>query len=132
VYKVDLDNAEHKTRQIPGITLHQLAEKLIEIGISKQSIIMDWSIMNCDRMVLADNLRGIGRDEMIPLAAQWLHPMKEWRRLIPGMETFGLEVAFPLFYPVESTRQDLLQHHLARGDCEKLFLMVKKLVEYIK
>lgn len=132
VYKVDLNNVEHKTNQIPGITLHQLADKLIKIGINKQSIILDWSVVACDRRVLADNLVRIGRDNMLPLAPQWLLPAKEWRRLIPGMGTFALELSFPLFYPVESTKEDLLQHHLARGDCEKLFLMVKKLVEYIK
>jgi hypothetical protein len=131
VYRVDFQNTEHKTRPVPGITLHQLAAKLIEIGMSKQSIMLDWSCNYCDRKVLVSNLQRIDCDEMVPPAAQWLSPLKEWRRLIPGLSSFALDYSFSLLYPVESLRPDLVQHHVARGDCEKLFLMVKKLVEYI-
>lgn len=99
--------------------------------MSKQSIILGWSRNQCDRRVLASNLQIIDCDEIVPQAAQWLIPLREWRRLIPSLSSFALDYSFSLVYPVELSRPDLVQHHIARGDCEKLFLMVKKLVEYI-
>jgi hypothetical protein len=109
-----------------GKSPRQLAKALIEAGINKDSVFIEWSTNGCDFKMLKEL---VGDELGLPAAMQSIRLTQLWIRAAPDLPSYKLSVIHALTFP------DLKLYdraHRALPDTQMLFDMTKKLLEVVE
>jgi hypothetical protein len=124
--KLYSDSEDGKTT---GITIEELANKFQEIGINKDSILIEWSTQWCDWQSLynAFELHSAGSAALfLPPKEYVLRGITDiWKVIMPGCPSFALDVLYDKVFPDDVGTP----HHGAGWDTRKLYRIVVKALE---
>jgi len=110
--------------QTNGMTLPELAAELLKLGITKDSIIVEWSTNNCDYRAIHQAFQDYP-DVMaiLPPKHRWMRALTSlWKVLLPGCPSFALDLLHDVVFPEDTGNL----HHFAKVDAQKLYKMVRK------
>jgi hypothetical protein len=109
-----------------GKSPRQLAKALIEAGINKDSVFIEWSTNGCDFKMLKEL---VGDELGLPAAMQPIRLTQLWIRAAPDLPSYRLSVVHALTFP-DSKLYD--RAHRALPDTQMLFDMTKKFLEVVE
>ena len=110
----------------PKMTPEQIIRRMEELNLS-EAILIEHSLIYCDRNHLRRFLHAHGREDLLPRHEACISTMPLLRRhLLPGLDAYGLPALFATFFPGHHL---IFQHHLASIDSLKLQMLVEKIFE---
>jgi hypothetical protein len=81
------------------ILIEDVVHKLIELGIGRDSLIVEWSTSSCDWKWLSTLFEQAELMYYAPLKSMIWRPLLDYRRVLPGLTNHQLETVFPLLFP---------------------------------
>ena len=93
----------------PPIPLGDAILLIQRCGYGNKSIVLEWSWSCCDCSLLQDSALQVDLEVNMPLKQNCISLLHAFRALMPGVFTWALSDAYPLFF------DDILQHHSHRA-----------------
>lgn len=134
ISKMHAKNVYNPKRKLDRLNVHQVAQRLKEIGINSDTLFVVWATSAFDLKVLHNYLETGGHRDILPSDGQCVPICYTFRENLPQIRLdkkypVRLEIIFPVFYPGHKL---IGANHQALADCQQTRYMCLPLPELCK